>query len=417
MSKIKKYMILVALGLTAGAVFYLPYIKYILYDAQLASMGISNTQSGYLMTVYTIFNMILYVPGGILADKISTRKALVYSCLGCGALGFVYLFTMKSLVLSLCVWAGFAVSAGFVMWAAIYRTVRLIGDEDEQGFLYGVYYACNGLACAVINMIGVWIYGTGSSPTDGFFRATLFGAIVPVVIAAILMILLKDVDQQVAVDDGEPKFSMGDVKVLAKNRMVWFIAIVMLIGYGFYSSTSYFTPYLTEVIGVSVTDSGFLSAVRTYLLLLLTPIGGWIADHVFHSTSRWLTLSFFLLTLLFGAVLLLPSDISPAFASIYSLIPSALVMMTYGLIASLISEVRIPRALTGTAMGIVSVVGYLPDAFYSVLFGSWLDRFEGNGYNLIFSFLAITGVVAAVLCIAMTWHMKKVRIQTPEEPV
>ena len=36
MSKVKKYTIIAALGLAAGAVFYLPYIKYILYDAQLA---------------------------------------------------------------------------------------------------------------------------------------------------------------------------------------------------------------------------------------------------------------------------------------------------------------------------------------------------------------------------------------------
>lgn len=411
MSKVKKYTIIAALGLAAGAVFYLPYIKYILYDAQLASMGISNTQSGYLMTIYTIFNMILYVPGGILADKISARKALSYSCIATGALGFVYLFTMKNLIISLCVWAGFAVSAGFVLWAALYRTVRMVGNEDEQGFLYGVYYACNGLACAIVNMTGVWIYGTGDTMESGFFRATLFGAIVPVAVGILLMFLLRGVEEAVQIEDDEPKFSMGDVKELAKSRVVWYIAIVMLIGYGFYSSTSYFTPYLTDVVGVSVTDSGFLSAVRTYLLLLLTPIGGWIADRVFHSTSRWLTVAFIILAVLFGAVLFLPSDISATFASIYSLIPSAIVMMTYGLIASLIPEVKIKKALTGTAVGIVSIVGYLPDAFYSVMFGSWLDQYGQAGYNYIFGFLAASGIVAALLCVAMYRHIKKAQAQ------
>ena len=180
-------------------------------------------------------------------------------------------------------------------------------------------------------------------------------------------------------DDGEPKFSMGDVKELAKNKIVWYISIVMLIGYGFYSSTAYFTPYLTEVMGVSVTDSGFLSAVRTYLLLLLTPLGGWIADRVFHSTSRWLTVGFLVLAALFGAVMILPSNISAAFASVFTLIPSAFVMMTYGLIASLIPEARIKKALTGTAVGIASTVGYLPDSFYSVMFGSWLDKHGAAG--------------------------------------
>ena len=408
MSKVKKYTIIAALGLAAGAVFYLPYIKYILYDAQLASMGISNTQSGYLMTIYTIFNMILYVPGGILADKISARKALSCSCIATGLLGFVYLFAMENFVLSLCVWAGFAFSAGFVLWSSLYRTVRMVGNEDEQGFLYGVYYACNGLACAIINMAGVWVYGTGDTMESGFFRAVLFGSVVPVAVGILLLFLLHGVEDAVQIDDNEPKFSMGDVKELAKSRVVWYIAIVMLIGYGFYSSTSYFTPYLTDVMGVSVTESGFLSAVRTYLLLLLTPIGGWIADRVFHSTSRWLTIGFLILAALFGAVLILPSDISAAFASIYTLIPSAFVMMTYGLIASLIPEVKIKKALTGTAVGIVSIVGYLPDAFYSVMFGSWLDQYGQAGYNYIFGFLAASGVVAALLCIAMYRHIQKV---------
>lgn len=411
MSKVKKYTIIAALGLAAGAVFYLPYIKYILYDAQLASMGISNKQSGYLLTIYSIVNMFLLIPGGFLADKISTKKSIVYSCLGTGLLGFIYLFTMRSFPVALLIWGCLAISTGFVLWSALYRTVRMIGDEDEQGFLYGVYYACNGLACAIINMAGVWIYGTGSTMESGFFRAVLFGAIVPIAVAFILLFLLKDVDQTIKIEDDEPKFSMGDVKELAKNRIVWYISIVMLIGYGFYSSTSYFTPYLTEVVGVSVTDSGFLSAVRTYLLLLLTPLGGWISDRVFHSTSRWLTVGFLILAALFGAVLILPSDISATFASIYTLIPSALVMMTYGLIASLIPEVKIKKALTGTAVGIVSTVGYLPDAFYSVMFGSWLDQYGQAGYNYIFGFLAASGIVAALLCVAMYRHIKKVQDQ------
>lgn len=414
MSKVKKYVIIAALGLAAGAVFYLPYIKYILYDAQLVTMGISNKQSGYLLTVYSIANMFLLIPGGFLADKVSTRKSIVYSCLGTGVLGFVYLFNMRSLPIALFVWGAMAVSTGFVLWAALYRTVRMLGNEDEQGFLYGVYYACNGLACAIINFAGVWIYGTGATMENGYFRATLFGAIIPIAVGIALFFLLKDVDQTIQIDDGEPKFSMGDVKELAKNKIVWYISIVMLIGYGFYSSTAYFTPYLTEVMGISVTDSGFLSAVRTYLLLLLTPLGGWIADRVFHSTSRWLTVGFLVLAALFGAVMILPSDISATFASIYTLIPSAFVMMTYGLIASLIPEVKIKKALTGTAVGIVSTVGYLPDAFYSVMFGSWLDRHGTAGYNYIFGFLAASGVVAALLCIAMYRHIQKVKNQLEE---
>ena len=406
-NKFKKYIIIIALGMSAGAIFYLPYIKYILYDAQLVSMGISNTQSGFLLTAYAVLNIFLLIPGGILADKISTKKAIVYSCLATGLLGFVYLFAMENFIISLLVWMGFGVSTGFIIWAAIYRTIRIIGTEEEQGFLFGVYYACNGLACAIINMLGVYIYGTGANIKEGFFRASLFGAISPIVIAGILMILLKDVDKSVQIDDNEPKFNKNDVKILVKNPVVWFIAIVLMIGYMFYSSTSYFTPYLTDVMGVSVVNSGFLSAVRTYLLLLLTPIGGWIADRIFRSTSKWLTVAFIILSLMFGAMFILPSNVSSVFVTIYTLIPSAMVMMSYGLIMSLIPEVKISKALTGTAVGIVSTVGYLPDAWCSVLFGSWLDKYQADGYFMIFGFLAVSGIIASILCIYLYRYIKK----------
>ena len=77
--KFRKYITIMALGLAGGSIYFLPYIKYVFYDAQIASMGISNTQSGLMLTMYTIGNMVLYIPGGVLADKISPKKALTVS--------------------------------------------------------------------------------------------------------------------------------------------------------------------------------------------------------------------------------------------------------------------------------------------------------------------------------------------------
>ena len=74
-------------------------------------------------------------------------------------------------------------------------------------------------------------------------------------------------------------------------------------------------------------------------------------------------------------------------------------MMMYGVIFSTVSEAGIPRAMTGTVIGIASIIGYLPDSIYSVLFGSWLDSFGGAGYNYIFTFLAVSGIVGCLLAL------------------
>lgn len=408
-AKVKKYLTVMTLGLAGGSIYFLPYIKYIFYDAQIASMGITNTQSGLLLTMYTIGNMILYIPGGIIADKVSPKKALVISLLSTAVLVYIYAFTMNFQI-AMVIWTALSFSTAFVFWSSLMKAVRIIGTEEEQGFMYGLYYACNGITAALTNTIALNVYKTaGGDVKTGFFRAVLVGGSMAVLAAVLLMFLMDGKKKEEATVSDEPKFQMKDVGKLLKNPFVWIVSFTILCGYGFYTSISYFNPYLTEVMGVSPESSGFISIVRNYLLLLLAPVGGLIADKLFHSTCKWLCTSFLALAALFGAVLILPSDISPIAASLYTLIPGAFAMMMYGVVFSTVSEAGIPRAMTGTVIGIASIIGYMPDSIYSVLFGKWLDTYGGAGYNYIFGFLAASGVVGAVLAMLVYRNGKKAK--------
>lgn len=413
-AKVKKYLTVMTLGLAGGSIYFLPYIKYIFYDAQIASMGITNTQSGLLLTMYTIGNMILYIPGGIIADKVSPKKALVVSLLSTAALVYIYAFTMNFQI-AMVIWTALSFSTAFVFWSSLMKAVRIIGTEEEQGFMYGLYYACNGITAALTNTIALNVYKTaGGDVKTGFFRAVLVGGSMAVLAAVLLMFLMDGKKKEEAASSDEPKFQMRDVGKLLKNPFVWIVSFTILCGYGFYTSISYFNPYLTEVMGVSPESSGFISIVRNYLLLLLAPVGGLIADKLFHSTCKWLCTSFLALAALFGAVLILPSDISPLAASLYTLIPGAFAMMMYGVVFSTVSEAGIPRAMTGTVIGIASIIGYMPDSIYSVLFGKWLDTYGGAGYNYIFGFLAVSGVVGAVLAMLVYKNGKKAKKERQE---
>lgn len=402
-SKLRKYLTIITLGLAGGSIYFLPYIKYVFYDAQIAAMGISNTQSGLLLTMYTVGNMILYIPGGIIADKVSPKKALIISLLSTTALAYIYAFTLQ-FVIAMIIWLGLSFSTAFVFWSSLMKTVRMVGDDHEQGFMYGLYYACNGLTGALTNSLALNIYGTaGGDMTSGFVRAIISGGSVTAVAAILLIFLMKEDKTLTAAksssEDDDSKFRLSDVLKLVKNPVVWIVSMTVLCGYGFYTSTSYFNPYLTEVIGVSPESSGLISIIRNYLLLLLAPVGGLLADKVFKSTCKWLMTAFIILAALFAGVMLLPADISPMAASLYTLIPGAFSMMMYGVIFSTVSEAGIPRAMTGTVIGIASIIGYLPDSIYSVLFGSWLDSFGGAGYNYIFTFLAVSGIVGCLLAL------------------
>ena len=324
---------------------------------------------------------------------------LIVSLLATASLCILYAFTMN-FAIAMFVWIGLSFSTAFVFWSSLMKAIRLIGTEEEQGFMYGLYYACNGITLALTNSIALKIFAaSGDDISGGFVHAVLTGAVVEI-IAAVLLFFLMDNKSDSEADDNEPKFHFSDVGKLLKNPVVWTVSLTIFCGYGFYSCVSYFNPYLTQVRGLSLESSGFVSVARNYLTLLLAPIGGLIADKLFKSTCKWLATAFLMLSALFAAVLILPAGISPMAASLYTLIPGAVTMMMYGVVFSTVSEAGIPRAMTGTVIGIASIIGYMPDSIYSVLFGKWLDEFGNTGYTYIFGFLAVSGIVGAIL--AMT---------------
>ena len=406
-SKARKYLTIIALGLAGGSIYFIPYVKYVFYDAQIAAMGINNTQSGVLLTMYTIGNMVLYIPGGYLADKVSTKKALIISLVATSVLTWVYAFSLN-FVVSMIIWLGLSFSTAFVFWSALMKAVRIVGTEEEQGFMYGLYYACNGIAAALTSFISLYAYNTaGEDIKSGFVRGVNASGVVVLIAAICLVFLMKEDAGKVTTESDDDKISLPMVGKVLKSPVVWILSIVILCGYGLKSSVSYFNPYLTEVVGVSAVNSGIFSIINNYLLLLLAPVGGILADKVFKSTCKWLSVSFVILAVLFGGVLLIPSDISPMVASIYTLLPGAVTMMMYGVVFSSVSEAGISRTMTGTVIGISSIIGYLPDSIYSVLFGKWLDNKGAAGYTNIFIFLVASGILGAVLAFWIYRHGKR----------
>lgn len=405
--KARKYLTIIALGLAGGSIYFIPYVKYVFYDAQIAAMGINNTQSGLLLTMYTIGNMVLYIPGGYLADKVSTKKALIISLVATSVLTWVYAFSLN-FVVSMIIWLGLSFSTAFVFWSALMKAVRIVGTEEEQGFMYGLYYACNGIAAALTSFISLYAYNTaGEDIKSGFVRGVNASGVVVLIAAICLVFLMKEDAGKVTTESDDDKISLPMVGKVLKSPVVWILSIVILCGYGLKSSVSYFNPYLTEVVGVSAVNSGIFSIINNYLLLLLAPVGGILADKVFKSTCKWLSVSFVILAVLFGGVLLIPSDISPMVASIYTLLPGAVTMMMYGVVFSSVSEAGISRTMTGTVIGISSIIGYLPDSIYSVLFGKWLDNKGAAGYTNIFIFLVASGILGAVLAFWIYRHGKR----------
>ncbi|MGC4018447.1 MAG: MFS transporter [Muricomes sp.] len=398
-SKVIKYLQIMALGVAGGSIYLIPFIRYVFYDWQVEAMGISNMQLGLLSTVYAIGNSILYIPGGIVADKFSTKKCMLISLISTSILTFVFAFSMGSFTFAIIVWTLFAVTGTFLFWCALMKTIRLISGEQEQGFMFGLYYMCNGLTGAIVNTIALQIAANGADATSKFFIAVVVYGGSTTVAAILIALLLKD-NKGKDVEVKSDEFHFNQVGGLLKNPNLWLFAIVAFTGYSIYSSSSYFTPYLTDVIGISPESSGYLSIIRTYIFYIVSPLSGILADKVFKSTSKWFMMLFAVLTVLFAGIFLIPPGASVGMVSFYTLLPGLFGLALYGLVFSVVNETKISPVVMGTAVGIASIIGYSPDFFMAAMFGSWLDKYGSDGYNYIFIFLTVVcvlGLVAAAI--------------------
>ncbi len=390
-----KYLKILTLSISGGAIYLIPYIRYAFYDFQIQAMGITNQQIGLLSTLYAIGCMALYIPGGMIADKKSAKGNILFSLLGTTILTILFGFTYKNYKISLIIFFLLAFSTAFVFWSSLFKTLRVISGSDEQGRMFGLYYAGNGITGGLVNAIGIWATKFGSDVHQQF-KIAIFIYAISTFIATVMVYIFLDDSNENEVDIEEDEFKFSQVKELIKNPIIWAFSLVVLTGYAIYSSTSYFTPYLTDVIGISPEQSGLLTVVRTNFMMLLAPVGGYLADKVFKSTSKWFMVAYAILAVIFTGVLFIPKGANTLFVSLYTLLPGAVGLALYGVVFSIANEADIPITLMGTAVGIASILGYTPDFFMATLFGTWLDKYGISGYTMIFIFLIIMCLVGFI---------------------
>ena len=69
-----------------------------------------------------------------------------------------------------------------------------------------------------------------------------------------------------------------------------------------------------------------------------------------------------------------------------------------GVYFALLEEARIPREFTGTAVGVVSFIGYTPEIFIPIVGGKLIDHWQSGpmGYNVLFGIFAVCALLGIV---------------------
>lgn len=204
------------------------------------------------------------------------------------------------------------------------------------------------------------------------------------------------------------KLGLKEIVEVIKMPVVWLIAIVILTGYCAYWGTFRFTSYATDIFMLSVTIAATISVGKVWLKPLAALVAGFIADKLGIAKSLAvlfvvLIISFILFAILPGAPNLLPVMLMNV------AVASLAVFAMRGIYFALFEEGGIPLAVTGTAAGIVSTIGYTPDIFMPLLGGVLLDTFPGaTGYRYFFlTTAAICGIGLTASLIIFVKYVRK----------
>ncbi|MFQ9893406.1 MAG: MFS transporter [Emergencia sp.] len=397
-------IIIVAFG---GAIIYgLPYFRFDYYDAYLEVYNLTDTQMGVFGSILGVFGMISYLFGGVVADRFSTRTILTVSLIGTGLGGFVHLLPLNYTAL-LCLYAFWGVSSLFAFWPCCVKAVRILSGSGDQGKAFGFFEGGRGIGAAFMATGAVWAFKLGLRGIDdqvtGMKYAIIYYSLLTIFMGILVFFTVKDGKMEKS-----DRVTFKGLGELLKMPAVWIIGLVTLCNYVFTLSIYYFTPYLTDILGASVVFGATLAASKRWVSVLGSVGGGFITDKI--GTGKMLLISFLAMAVGIVGMLMLPQDSSSVITfTVLFIIVYVFYNVNYAQTWAMMDEGAIPERLSGSAAGLISTVGYLPEIFISVLAGVTLDKYPGvEGYQKYFTFVVIMLLIgAALVCVWMRLLKKK----------
>jgi predicted MFS family arabinose efflux permease len=400
----RKWTILAILAMAGGIIYELPYMRYTFYKPLQEGLGFDHTHFGSLMSIYGVIAMIFYLPGGWLADRLSHRKLLAFSLVGTG-LGGYYLSSWPSYTGCLVLFGWWGITSILTFWAAMLKAISMLGDETEQGRLFSFAEGGRGVVTSVVAFGTLAMFRAMGEMTANFKYVLWTYATVCVLVGIACYLVVPD-------NKPEGKTSanvLKDVLLVVKMPIIWVLSLVIFAVYTTYTSSSYMTPYMTEVFGLSAVTAGVVATLRSNFF---RPVSGGVAGSISKKLGSSIKVMMGVIVIVIAALvflLLVPvsgSMMVPVAA--VTIFVGFLLYMLRGLYFAPVGEVGTPVRLLGAAMGLISTIAFASDIFNFAFIGSILDNHKGpQGYHYIFIYMICLMVAAFLGLIALARIIRK----------
>lgn len=386
-------------------VVYLTYLaRYSFYDQVIDGLKITNSQLGVLYGLYGTTATIAYFPGGVLADKVRVKYLATLGFAMSAILTFWY-STAPSYGQLKIIFLLFGLCTTFIFWGIRYKAIRLVSTEENYSTNIGVSYGVVGIVGLVISFISIAIFEAFKDPAEGFHIVLMFFAGINAVFAVLSFIFIPKFADEISTE--RKKFNFSEVVQAFKHPGVWLTTLCMFFVYTIYTSLAYTVSFISA-IGATAAIASIVGTIRTYgTSLFASPIVGGIAEK--KTPSKTIIVCAGITAVCLGVMAVAPKNSGFIIPSVILIIALSFFLNgAYGVTSSMLTETKVPVAIFGTASGILSVIGFIPDMFVSPIAGKWLDTYDTAGaYTRIFAVLAVSAVLALLCAYAVRVYMKK----------
>lgn len=401
----KYLMILIATCTTV--VYFIPYACNDFYNHFIDTYNITYGQAGDLLTFFGITAVIGYFIGGWIADKFNPKMLVVWSAILTGLAGTVVAFSSSFTVLKIMYFL-FGITSTCMHWSAFLKVIKNIGEDDEQGKLFGFYnfsYGLFGIACTYL-ILGMMETALAKYEFRG---GMMIYCVISIVFGILTWIFVPyDEEKAKAREGADDKIDLKLIGKVLKMPITWYLGLFTL-GYFLVRSTvPYLNPYMTDAFGVSIGVAALVTnTLRSGMNLIAGPIGGFFIDRLKSSTKVVMVGGFG--TLLFTIVLML---VPQQHNMIVLLITVCIILLLFSYVNSTalytpVTEARVPFKYVGTVLGVASAIGYSSDIWLYNLCGAWLDNNGNAGYAYIWILQAVGAVMMIVMGLLLASTYRK----------
>ncbi|MFQ5838783.1 MAG: nitrate/nitrite transporter [Thermoplasmata archaeon] len=349
----------------------------------MASLQVGNAAAGALVSALLLSAIVAQVPGAYVIDRVKNSNIVAVSTLGLSAASLpAFLLHRYDVILASRFVAGLFVPLIFV------ASANLVGHAfpEKRVRALGAYLSAPPAGYAL---------GTFATPYISSIGGLSFVFIAYALPLLILLPVIYWTSRGLGEDRG-PMYPLREYIAAFRSPELWRLGLAFASTYAIYIFfTSWMPSFLAREGGLSLAAGGSLVALVPALGILSRPLGGYLADTVFHGDKRVVPIISFVVLLPLGLVWTAGASIP--WAPLLLPLAGFFVQLPFSVYYAFSSQI-LPERLTGSAYTFMNTTSLIGGALAPYVAGYLVDA--TNAFQPAFYFAAGLAAIGLVLTLS-----------------